>query len=170
MRKIILLLGSIIVLNIGFVPVAQAKDAACAIWLCLPAGFPSGCGDAKREFKKRIKKFKPPLPRLSSCLVNFKGDGKPDTQGFSGKDGYAAYIPPTRVCVKSEYRGSGSDRSRYCVAYKKVPEKMIRGTRCIREKEQGEAVRTRPAGCTTTYRYVTVLQHGKVFGDHYYFR
>lgn len=44
-----------------------ASQNACAIWLCLPGGFPSGCGGAYREFKSRIKKGRAPLPRLSSC-------------------------------------------------------------------------------------------------------
>jgi len=47
-----------------------AKDsstAACAIWICLPTGFPSGCGDARSEFKDRIKRGKSPLVSLSSC-------------------------------------------------------------------------------------------------------
>lgn len=56
----------------------QAKAAsqdACAIWLCLPGGFPSGCGGAHSEFKHRIKKGKPPLPDLSSCTEDGKTSG-----------------------------------------------------------------------------------------------
>lgn len=45
------------------------SEAACAIWLCLPAGFPSGCSAAHSEFRHRIKKGKPPLPAFSSCAV-----------------------------------------------------------------------------------------------------
>ena len=33
----------------------SASQDACAIWICLPGGFPSGCSGAYSEFKKRIK-------------------------------------------------------------------------------------------------------------------
>lgn len=67
-----------VVLCLSFLIPLQAKAAsqdACAIWLCLPGGFPSGCGGAHSEFKKRIKKGKSPLPDLSSCTVDGKTKG-----------------------------------------------------------------------------------------------
>lgn len=45
------------------------SEAACAIWLCLPAGFPSGCEAARREFHRRLDRAKPPLPSFSSCAT-----------------------------------------------------------------------------------------------------
>lgn len=51
-----------------------ASEAACAIWLCLPGGFPSGCSAAHSEFKHRIKKGKPPLPDLGSCTTGPNGE------------------------------------------------------------------------------------------------
>lgn len=66
-------------LSTFYVPSARAaSEAECAIWLCLPGGFPSGCSAAHSEFKKRIKKGKPPLPDLSSCTTG------PDGKGSSG--------------------------------------------------------------------------------------
>ncbi len=55
-------------------PVYSANQDACAIWICLPGGFPSGCSGAYSEFKKRIKKGKDPLPRLSSCTTGPNGE------------------------------------------------------------------------------------------------
>lgn len=59
-------------------PARAASEAECAIWLCLPGGFPSGCSAAHSAFKKRIKKGKPPLPDLASCTTG------PDGKGTSG--------------------------------------------------------------------------------------
>jgi len=52
---------------------AESQNA-CAIWLCLPAGFPQGCSGAYGEFKHRIKKGRPPLPPLSSCSNGPNGE------------------------------------------------------------------------------------------------
>ena len=60
-------------------PSQAASQNACAIWLCLPGGFPSGCSGAYKEFKHRIKKGRSPLPKLSSCTTGPNGervDGK----------------------------------------------------------------------------------------------
>ena len=46
-----------------------ASQDECAIWLCLPGGFPQGCASAYHEFKKRIEDGKAPLPDLSSCTT-----------------------------------------------------------------------------------------------------
>lgn len=55
-------------------PGYSASQDACAIWICLPGGFPSGCSGAYSEFKKRIKKGENPLPRLSSCTTGPNGE------------------------------------------------------------------------------------------------
>jgi len=47
---------------------ASRHENACAIWICLPVGFGvSGCGGARKEFLRRIRKGKSPLVSLSSC-------------------------------------------------------------------------------------------------------
>lgn len=56
-----------------------ASDADCAIWLCLPGGFPTGCSAARSAFEKRIEKGRPPLPDLSSCTTG------PDGKGSNGR-------------------------------------------------------------------------------------
>lgn len=58
---------------IQILPAKAESEAACAIWLCLPGGFPSGCSAAYSEFKHRIKKGRSPLPNLSSCVVGPDG-------------------------------------------------------------------------------------------------
>jgi hypothetical protein len=44
-----------------------ASEDDCAIWLCLPGGFPSGCAGAKSAWQKRLRQGKSPLPSFSSC-------------------------------------------------------------------------------------------------------
>ena len=51
-----------------------ASQDECAIWLCLPGGFPQGCGAAYGAMIDRIKSRKPPLPNFSSCAT--QGSGK----------------------------------------------------------------------------------------------
>lgn len=57
-------------LAVSMVPTSYAASQdECAIWLCLPTGFPSGCDGAKKAFRHRMRHFKPPLPAFSSCNV-----------------------------------------------------------------------------------------------------
>ena len=71
-------------------PSFAASQDECAIWLCLPAAFPTGCGAAKSAFKKRIKHHKSPLPAFGSCAV--KSSSK-----MNYTMGKIVYIPP-RTC------------------------------------------------------------------------
>lgn len=73
-QKLILVFFSAF-LCFGFVKPAYAEsEDACAIWICLPGGFPQGCSGAYSEFKHRIKKGRPPLPELSSCTTGPNGE------------------------------------------------------------------------------------------------
>lgn len=65
------------VMTLMFLSPVKAKAAsedACAIWICLPGGFPQGCSGAYSEFKHRIKKGRPPMPELSSCTTGPNGE------------------------------------------------------------------------------------------------
>lgn len=144
-------------------PTYAASDDECAIWLCLPTGFPSGCSDAKKAFKDRIKHFKPPLPNFASCVVT------PDVPTVSGQesemsahDGIAAYLPPRSVCVKWE---TGKDWSR-CVQTEIKPSQIIKDQRCRINHKEGSRT---PHNCERTIRYVTTYQDGQPYGETYYF-
>ncbi len=55
-------------------PAFAASQAECAIWLCLPSGFSvSECGAAYSAFVQRLRKGKPPLPPLASCMIEESG-------------------------------------------------------------------------------------------------
>ena len=66
-----LILAAIIVVTAGLTqPAMAASQAECKIWLCLPGGFPSDCGDAHSAMKKRIKKGRAPLPPFHECTAD----------------------------------------------------------------------------------------------------
>lgn len=72
-----LFLSLIIIMSVGLISVEQShaeSEADCAIWLCLPAGFPSGCSAAYGAFRDRIKHGRHPLPALSSCSTGPNGE------------------------------------------------------------------------------------------------
>lgn len=59
--------------------VYAASGAECAIWICLPGGFPAGCAEAYGAFRDRIKRGRAPLPELRGCTTGPNGesvDGK----------------------------------------------------------------------------------------------
>jgi len=54
--------------SVGTSSKALAYDIDCKIILCLPAGFPSGCGDAYSTFIDRITSV-PPKPPIGFCAM-----------------------------------------------------------------------------------------------------
>ena len=88
----------------GSISNAASQDA-CAIWLCLPAGFPgSECSPAHSEFKHRIKKGRSPLPNLSDCSTGPNGE---KTNGRYTL-GYEAFEPCKQgYTLKTVSRGYG---------------------------------------------------------------
>lgn len=137
--------------------VNAASEDECAIWLCLPTGFGQGCGGAKSAFKKRIKKFKPPLPPIHECIV----ENDTQTSDMSYDHGYAAYIPKQSKCLK--WIG-GANTTKKCQSWKTIPEQYIVGKKCNIWK-QGESY---PAGCTETVNYVKTFLDGKQYGSDYF--
>lgn len=88
-----------------------ASQDECAIWLCLPGGFPAGCAAAYSAFKKRIKKLKPPLPPFSGCVVS-----SPTAMTF--RQGIISWIPPKPcfmgICPKGHAATGRWVRDRGC--------------------------------------------------------
>ncbi|WP_394213485.1 conjugal transfer protein TraL [Enterovibrio calviensis] len=130
-------------------PAQAESDAACAIWLCLPTGFPSGCGDAKSEFKKRLKKFKPPLPLLTSCIVKSDVGGG---SNMNSNEGYAARYPASTECVKRPANATG------CIEWQTTPARTI----------EGESCHDRDDTCTDL-KYVEVTIDGEITGSRFYY-
>lgn len=88
---------------------APSHEDQCAIWLCLPGGFPNGCGAAKSAMKWRIKHHQSPLPSFSSCAIDFdsNGDGKED---FIVRERRVILINKQQECLQT--RSSSLTKSR----------------------------------------------------------
>lgn len=93
------------VFTLGMTPskTYAASEADCAIWICLPGGFPTGCSAAHSAFKHRIKKGRPPLPDLSSCTTG------PNGQKSSGhyQLGYEYFEPCKEGYVLEQHSANG---------------------------------------------------------------
>lgn len=147
-------------------PTQAASDDECGIWLCLPTGFIQGCGGAFSAFKDRIRHFKSPLPGFNECLANGASAGE-DT--FSARSGYAAQISSYKVCSATRRERSAGEWGDVCIAWKTIPAKIIKGTRCSITRQKGEPTERIPARCFGTLRYTEVYKNGVKYGEtHYY--
>ncbi len=143
---------------------ASASDADCAIWLCLPAGFPgSACGPARAAFRDRIRHLRPPLPDLASCMVSAPDGSGSERMGYNM--GYASYIPPREECSEWSTSYGSYGASRTCVSWVEVPERYIPGAVCT----AAFYGMVGSDGCTRNYRYITVNNDGSQIGDVFYF-
>nr|WP_067297049.1 conjugal transfer protein TraL [Marinobacterium profundum] len=131
-----------------------ASQDECAIWICLPGGFPSGCGAAHSAMMDRIKDRKSPLPSFGSCAVKEEGHSE-----MSYNYSVAAYIPARQVCTKQHWWGDSDN----CSQWETAPSHYVKGTRC-----QNDDNGWYPEGCTRTYRFVDVFVDGVLAGDTYY--
>ena len=142
---------------------SAASSDDCGIWLCLPTGFKSGCSGPKKAFLKRIKRFKPPLPSFTSCLLKGAAPGA-QSDKFTADYGYAAYIPPKRYCIKTRLGFQGESA---CLEWGVHPEQYIKKRRC--RKPWRDSSHYLPKGCRGTVRYTEVYRNGVLFGQpHYY--
>lgn len=134
-----------------------ASQDECAIWICLPGGFPSGCGAAHSAMIDRVKDLKSPLPSFSSCAVQ-DGSGSQMSYNYN----FAALIAEHRVCKRYRWVGRG----RQCAEWETIPSRYVKGTRC---RVYRDGNRT-PRHCVGTYRYVDVFIDGAKAGETYYWR
>lgn len=130
-----------------------ASEDECSIWLCLPGGFPDGCGAAKSAMLNRLKKLQPPLPDFGSCVIDGGSGSKMDFDYGGG-----AWLPERKVCV----RESGGKNTQ-CVKYETLPAGYVKGQRCSRDRD-GDVT---PKGCRSQ-SYIEVYEDGKSIGDTYY--
>ncbi len=160
-----LLIGSLLITPFFSQGALASSSDECAIWMCLPTGFPSGCDGAKSAFKHRVKRHKSPLPSFSSCLQGSSASNNSDR--FTSKDGVAAYIPSYKYCAKSQsvWKGKGEYES-VCVDERVIPEQIIKGRACYHNRKERTSS---PTNCAKTLRYTEVYRNGVQFGKtHYY--
>lgn len=157
-------------------PALAASDDECAIWLCLPGGFPSGCGAAKSAMKDRLKDFKPPLPPFQSCVVNSVSipssgstGGETNVETGVNPDDYtyqygpATWIREHQVCANWVESGPPRARSRRCVDYDTIPGKYVH-RRCWVDRDGNET----PEYCSGNFRFVQVFINGVQTGETFY--
>jgi hypothetical protein len=137
-----------------------ASQDECAEWICLPGGFPSGCGGAHSAMQNRIARHETVLPDFDECAAN------PPTRGGSHMSysmGIAAYIPTRTVCPNNDDNqwwllGAGQQQCRTVQAH------YVDGTSCwIDDSGNGT-----PDGCTATRQSVKVFTDGNQVGTTYY--
>lgn len=140
--------------------VYAVSDAECAIWLCLPAGFPTGCGDAKNAFKKRVRKGKSPLPAFSSCAVSEPQNPYFNTEHPKILESYGSYIPAHKSCIK--WLG------RNCLTLQTAPEHYSLKT-CTAYRTAYPT--TNIFGDLKCYprRTITLIQAGHIIGEPFYY-
>lgn len=164
MKRLISVVSLIGMICMFSMPVSAASNDECAIWLCLPSGFPSGCGGAKSAMKDRLKKFKPPLPSFGSCRAK-----SPSSIGggstMSAIDGFAAYLPERRGQCLSWSKPKGKNDNQTCLKWQILPEQYIKNATCRRNARHGNT----PSGCNSTKRFVDVMIDGKKTGETFYF-
>lgn len=123
------ILGSIIAMAFLWpVPAHAASEDECAIWLCLPAGFPEGCDNAYRAMIKRVKKRKPPLPNLSTCAAGSSGNYElgheiymPCEDGYILKETHQNEQLITAQCYRQDCAPKQYQRiNHYCPSYNAI--------------------------------------------------
>ncbi|GGO83799.1 hypothetical protein GCM10011348_28440 [Marinobacterium nitratireducens] len=150
---VISLVGPVVATSTAF----AASQRECAIWLCLPGGFPLGCEAAKSAMMDRLDDGKSPLPSFTSCSIDTQGRG---SRQMSYDFNYAALIEAHTLCTRWR---SGGDES-YCASWESIPQHMVKGARC-RSDRDGNRV---PAFCVRTFRYVDVFVDHQRAGDTYF--
>ncbi|MFN3071307.1 hypothetical protein ACKWMY_24800 [Serratia sp. J2] len=134
------------------VSMAASQDE-CAIWLCMPAGFPgSECNAPHNAMIKRIKKGKSPLPSFGSCAVD-----SPQSGNIGTNEGYAAFYYDRVKCTR-EHNDYG------CVAFKELPNKIVNESRCKKEPYT-DAYRSQ----CKSISFVQTIIDGKPWGEAVYY-
>lgn len=156
--------------SMGYLPYPSkaASQDECSIWLCLPSGFPSGCGGAKSAMKKRLKKGKSAMPELHECIVkSSETDSSSSYDSTYSKEGVAAYIPERKQCTKWNNQ-SGNSGNRVCTKFEVIPAHYVKGTSCQRFGGSNGSHKASPDGCTKTVRWAEVWDGPAQVGATYY--
>lgn len=164
MKKIItsVLAVALLVPSLFSTPAYAVNERDCSIWLCLPMGFGSGCSDAKKAFVDRIKKFKPPLPNILSCMISSPDIPTQPENNMDAKTGSAAYVPAYMKCVDWSWDNNGFQE---CEKEELIPTHIVKDAYC---EIDNDGDRT-PEGCKSTINYVQTMMDGQPYGDIYYY-
>ena len=156
----------------------QSYDVGCAIWLCLPAGFPGDqCRAPHKEMLHRLKHGHFPLPTFGSCVKNFTIKGLSvkglNNSEFSYNYNDAALIPAHQECTsykeETVYTQYGPQKKQTCLEYGLSDASFVKDRAC-NPNCGSNGCHPIPEGCTDTYKYIDVLIDGQTYGQTYYFK
>lgn len=174
MKKILSIFIAAMTLLFAIPGTASAtSEDECSIWLCLPGGFPSGCGAAHSAMMSRIKDDKDPLPDFDSCAENPPvGSGSHMTYEM----GVAAYVPTHQECTQWGSQWNGGHQEQVCVKTKTIAARYVEGMSCQIScsnnngtcSNYGPPESNNPPYCTASFRYVKVFVEGGQVGTTYY--
>ena len=153
MKFFMMIVVAVLIISNGKTALASSQDS-CAIWICLPGGFPSGCGGAYSEFKTRIKKGRDPLPQLSSCTTGPNGE-KVDGHYQLG---YERFEPCDEGYVLREKQQGYRATQGLCYRTQCAPQQYQENYRC--ENYQA-VIRPKPY-------YVKMWVNGEYLGQYFY--
>lgn len=150
-------------------PAFAVSQDECAIWLCLPSGFPAGCEAAHSAMHHRIKHGKSALPPFEQCAVDQNGEQGKDDE-FSTRERFVLHIREHQECTQWKRISTKNTETRQCVSYKIIPEHYRPGRSCYLRKPSKDDEGQLIPGCAGVYREISVLQYGKQFGKPFYYR
>lgn len=155
----------------------------CAIYLCLPDGFSTGCEAAKAAFISRITDFTAgghrrytDLPYFHLCTdPNPPGieDAPPEVVGppstVDYTSGYEVHMPAINTCTRWNSRQVGGGQTvRYCAAISTTPAKVFDSTEAKHPyKTINVGDRNYTSGIAPAYHYTEVLVDNIVVGQRY---
>ncbi len=167
------------------------RNNECAIWLCLPGGFPGGCGAAHAAMISRITDFAPhhkrrysTLPSFGNCVDDEKDLGIPgvvQSSQMTYTETPTAVVPAHRECTRIETVNDGSydGPKRKCVAWKSVPEQRFEGQICSLRRwfdspdyvydDYGQIIDSlsKPKYCKSTVYRVKIFGDGIQYGNYF---
>lgn len=159
------------------------RQSECAIWLCLPGGFPAGCEAAFAAYTKRITAMtggKHPKRRFTD-LPDFALCKDPNPEGIDDfnvgpesvityQGAYEVHMPAYNTCTRWAYRNCGDNCSiRYCAAIKTTPARVFESQDPYHYYETISVGQTEYRELRApTKHYTDVLVDGKQVGKRYY--
>ena len=161
MQKIIQLFLVVLVL-FPFETKAASQDA-CAIWLCLPGGFPQGCEGAYSEFKHRLKKGRSPLPDLSSCTTGPNGEKSIGRYQM----GYEPYYPCDEGFELQIKADEGGEKAR-CVSESYNQPCIYKDGLQIHQRDENQCYYYYSAERRAKPSYVKMWVDGQYLGKYYW--
>ncbi len=154
------------------------RENECAIWLCLPGGFVSGCENAYSAYIKRITSFTSKGARNYTDLPRFDLCVDPNPEGIEdyniGEDseitynsGYEVYMPAYNTCTR--WKKSKTKESKTCAAVQTTPARTFISDEKYHEYQTIEVGQEEyTTHYAPTRHYAEVLVDGAAVGERWY--